>query len=201
MSDTDPDHLEGSCCTSARRRDREASDGHSCRGQPSLWTPRPPQDPNEFLGPILEQLEQRLALLDDAVVNGSIRVDTAVHLDPMAGQDPDAQADQLRRQIFEAHPPGQFPAIILEIDSATRFSWILLGREPRSCTELLMLYSAILAHGTSLTAADISRMVPEVSTEAIRQMMKRLADERTLRAAADAVLEFMHEHPIAVHWG
>ncbi|MBU9546209.1 Tn3 family transposase [Burkholderia multivorans] len=160
-----------------------------------------PQDPNEFLGPILEQLEQRLALLDDAVVNGSIRVDTAVHLDPIAAQDPDAEADQLRRQIFEAHPPGQFPEIILEMDSATRFSWILLGREPRSRTELLMVYSAILAHGTSLTATDISRMVPEVSTEAIRQMMKRLADERMLRTAADAVLEFMHEHPIAAHWG
>lgn len=32
-------------------------------------------------------------------------------------------------------------------------------------------------------------------------MMKRLADERKLRLAADAVLEFMHEHPIAAHWG
>jgi TnpA family transposase len=66
---------------------------------------------------------------------------------------------------------------------------------------LLMVYSAVLAHGTSLSAADISRMVTEVSPVAIRQMMKRLEDERMLRLAADAVLEFMHEHPVAAHWG
>lgn len=64
-----------------------------------------------------------------------------------------------------------------------------------------MVYSAVLAHGTSLSAADISRMVPEVSPAAIRQMMKRLEDERMLRLAADAVLEFMHEHPVAACWG
>ncbi|WP_137910022.1 MULTISPECIES: Tn3 family transposase [unclassified Burkholderia] len=160
-----------------------------------------PQDPREFLEPILEQLDRRLVTLDDAVTNGWVRVDTAVHLEPLSAQPTDTQADQLRRMIFEAHPPGQFPEIILEIDSATRFSWILLGREPRSRAELLMVYSAILAHGTSLSAAEISRMVPEVSTAAIRQMMKRLADERMLRTAADAVLEFMHEHPIAANWG
>jgi hypothetical protein len=44
-------------------------------------------------------------------------------------------------------------------------------------------------------------MVPEISPVAIRQMMKRLEDERMLRLAADAVLEFMHEHPVAAHWG
>lgn len=44
-------------------------------------------------------------------------------------------------------------------------------------------------------------MVPEISPVAIRQMMRRLEDERMLRLAADAVLEFMHEHPVAAHWG
>lgn len=82
-----------------------------------------------------------------------------------------------------------------------RFSWILLGREPRSSTELLMVYAAVLAHGTSMSAADIARMVPELSASAIRQMMSRIADERMLRQAADGVLEFMHRHPIAQHWG
>jgi hypothetical protein len=41
-------------------------------------------------------------------------------------------------------------------------------------------------------------MVPEISPAAIRQM-ERLEDERMLRFAADAVLEFMHEHPITAH--
>ena len=76
---------------------------------------------------------------------------------------------------------------ILEVDSTTRFSWLLLGREPGSCAELLMVYAAVLAHGTSLTAADIARMVPELASAAIQQMMNRIADERKLRQAADAV--------------
>ncbi len=160
-----------------------------------------PQDANEFLAPVLAHLDQRLKLLDEAVTHGEVRADTAIHLDPLTAQPADLEADRLRRTIFEAHPPGQLPEIILEVDSATRFSWTLLGREPRSRTELLMTYSAVLAHGTSLSAAEISRMVPEVSPAAIRQMMKRLGDERMLRRAADAVLEFMQEHPIAAHWG
>src|SRR6516164_5101007 len=64
-----------------------------------------------------------------------------------------------------------------------------------------MVYAAVLAHGTSLTAADIARMVPDLASAAIRQMMNRIADERKLRQAADAVLKFMHRHPIAAHWG
>ena len=56
-------------------------------------------------------------------------MDTAVHLDPLDAQQGDAEADRLRRPIFEIHPPVQLPEIILEIDSATRFSSILLGRE------------------------------------------------------------------------
>lgn len=160
-----------------------------------------PQDPQEFLGPVLAHLAQRLELLNRAADEGAVRIDTAVHLDPLEAQPEDAASDRLRRAIFEAHPPGQLPEIILEIDSATRFSWILLGREPRSRVELLMMYSAVLAHGTSLSAAEISRMVPEISPAAIRQMMRRLEDERVLRLAADAVLEFMHEHPVAAHWG
>ncbi|CAE6965459.1 Tn3 family transposase [Paraburkholderia domus] len=160
-----------------------------------------PQDPKEFLDPILEHLDQRLLLLNEAVDAGEVRIDTAVHLAPLDAQPVDEEADRLRREIYEAHPPGQLPEIILEMDSATRFSWILLDREPRSRIELLMVYSAVLAHGTSLSAADISRMIPEVSPDSIRQMMRRLEDERKLRLAADAVLEFMHEHPIAANWG
>lgn len=65
-----------------------------------------------------------------------------------------------------------------------------------------MVYAGVLAHGTSMSAADIVRMVPELSSpSAIRQMMHRIADERKLRQAADAVLVFMHQHPIAQHWG
>jgi len=160
-----------------------------------------PQDAKEILEPLIRHLDHGLTVLRDATVRGDVRIDTAVHLYALSAQGQDATVEPLRRAIFASHPGGQLPEIILEIDSATRFSWLLLGREPRSRSELLLVYAAVLAHGTSLSAADISRMVPELSPAAIRQMMNRIADERKLRQAADAVLEFMLRHPIAAHWG
>lgn len=160
-----------------------------------------PQDPKEFLGPVCEHLHEGLERLQQAAAHGTVRVDTAIHLDTVSAQRAEPAVEALRRAIFGAHPDGQLPRIILEIDSETRFSWLLLGREPRSRSELLMVYAAVLAHGTSMSAAEIARMVPELSSGAVRQMMHRVADERVLRQAADAVLDFMHRHPIAEHWG
>ncbi|MFX5957050.1 hypothetical protein ABTF01_21875, partial [Acinetobacter baumannii] len=60
----------------------------------------------------------------------------------------DPALDALRRAIFDDRPVGQLPKIILDIDSEVRFSWLLLGREPRSRSELLLVYAAVLAHGT-----------------------------------------------------
>ncbi|WP_137962733.1 MULTISPECIES: hypothetical protein, partial [unclassified Burkholderia] len=36
-------------------------------------------------------------------------------------------------------------------------------REPRSTDELLMVYAGIMAHGTSLTAVECARMIPQLS--------------------------------------
>ncbi len=159
------------------------------------------QDPKEYIEPVCAHLSEGLERLAKAASRGEVRVDSAVHLDPASAQRAEPAVEALRRAIFDVHPDGQLPRIILEIDSETRFSWLLLGREPRSRSELLMVYAAVLAHGTSMSATEVSRMVPELSAGAIRQMMHRVADERVLREAADAVLGFMHRHPIAAHWG
>ncbi|CAG9184814.1 Tn3 family transposase ISBusp1 [Cupriavidus laharis] len=160
-----------------------------------------PQDAKAFLDPVVAHLDAGLARLRDAVQRGELNIDSAIHIDPLTAKKPEASVEALRRALFERHPGGQLPEILLEIDSSTHFSWLLLGREPHSRSELLMVYAAVLAHGTSMSAADLARMVPELSPSAIRQMMHRIADERKLRQAADAVLIFMHQHPIAQHWG
>jgi TnpA family transposase len=77
----------------------------------------------------------------------------------------------------------------------------MLGREPRSTHELLMVYAGILAHGTSLSAAETARMIPQVSAPAVRQAMRWAADERRLAEACGAVLAFMHRHAVATTWG
>jgi hypothetical protein len=46
--------------------------------------------------------------------------------------------------------------MIMEVDSHTRFSSALLGREPTSWQELLTLYGALLAHGTDMSAVAVS---------------------------------------------
>ncbi len=160
-----------------------------------------PQDANAFLEPVVAHLDAGLARLRDAAARGELKIDSAIHLEPLKANRPETSVDALRRALFDRHPEGQLPEILLEIDSHTHFSWMLLGREPYSRSELLMVYAAVLAHGTSMSAADLSRMVPELSSSAIRQMMQRIADERKLRKSADAVLVFMHQHPIATHWG
>lgn len=64
-----------------------------------------------------------------------------------------------------------------------------------------MVYAGIMAHGTSLTAAECSRMIPQLSASGIRQAMRWATDERRLAQASQSVLEFMHRHPIAETWG
>lgn len=161
-----------------------------------------PQDPKIFLAKIVDHLDQGLERLRDVYLRGEVRIeDDGVHNEKLVAEDKEPHVDARRRAIFEDRPVGQLPTIILDIDSQVKFSWRLLGREPRSRSELLLVYAAVFAHGTSLSAADIARMIPELKASAIRQMMKLVADERKLREAADDVLAFMHRHPIAAHWG
>lgn len=160
------------------------------------------QDPKETFEPIVEHLDRRLKEFGEAVSQGSVRVDDeGMFLEKQPASPEDLAVAELRRALLADRPLGQLPVIALEVDSAVRFSWILLGREPHSRRELLMVYAAVLAHGTSMSAADIARMIPELSAQAVRHTMKRLSDERKLRQASDAVLQYLHRFDIATHWG
>ncbi len=64
-----------------------------------------------------------------------------------------------------------------------------------------MAYAGVLAHGTSLTAAECARMIPQLSATSIRQAMRWAGDERRLALACQAVLEYMQRHAIAATWG
>jgi len=100
-----------------------------------------------------------------------------------AGQVYQEVAPALARAIGET----QVPAVLIEIDGLTRFSWILLGRPPRSEHELVTLYASIIALGAGLTAADLVRMVPSLDADSVGLMMLRLQIEMRLRVASDAV--------------
>jgi Tn3 transposase DDE domain len=41
-----------------------------------------------------------------------------------------------------------------------------------------MVYAGILAHGTSMSAAETARMMPQLSATSVRQAMRWAGDER-----------------------
>ncbi len=136
-----------------------------------------------------------------AAESGALRVDDELHLAPILTEEKDPELAKLRSALDRRIGETQLPELILAVDAEVRFSWIMLGREPRSISELLMVYGGILAHGTALSAAETARMIPQLTAPAVRQAMRWASDERRLAEACGAVLTFMHRHPIAATWG
>ena len=160
-----------------------------------------PTDATAFLEPLVERAKAGMAAVAAAAEAGTLRVDDELHLTPLAAEDEDPELAKLRTALDRRIGEAQLPELILAVDAEVRFSWIMLGREPRSTHELLMVYAGILAHGTALSAAETARMIPQVSAPAVRQAMRWVADEHRLADACSAVLTFMHRHPIATTWG
>jgi hypothetical protein len=118
------------------------------------------KDPKETLEPLAEHLEKRLQDFAAAASVGQIQIDAdGIHQERKAAIPEDVRVSALRRALMDGRPLGQLPEIVLEIDSAVRFSWMLLGREPNSRRELLMVYAAVFAHGTLMSASDVSRRI------------------------------------------
>lgn len=160
------------------------------------------QDPKEYIARVKEQLQERLKQFAAAVVAGELRVDEeGIHLERKPAGPEDLRVSELRRALYAGRSLGQISEMILQIDSKLRFSWLLLGREPYNRGELLLVYAAVLNLGTAMSAAEVARMVPGVSAEALRQMTKRLCDDRKLREAADAVFQYVQRYDITGHWG
>ena len=160
-----------------------------------------PAKASEFLNPLLERVRAGVDAVAKAARAGTLRVDDELHLSPLAADEEDPEVTQLRSRLDQRIGEVQLPEVILPVDVEVRFSWIMLGREPRSGQELLMACAGILAHGTSLTAAECARMIPQLSATSIRQAMRWTGDERRLAQACRAVAEFMQRHAIAASWG
>jgi hypothetical protein len=148
-----------------------------------------PTDPAVFLAPLTDRAEAGMAAVAAAAQAGTLRVDDELHLTPLAAEEEDPEVAKLRVALDRRIGEAQLPELILAVDAEARFSWIMLGREPRSTHELLMVYAGILAHGTALSAAETARKIPQVSAAAVRLAMRWAADERRLAEACGAVLK------------
>ncbi len=160
-----------------------------------------PTDPAAFLEPLAERAQAGVQAVALAAEAGILRIDDELHLTPLEALEEDPKLTKLRAALDKRVGEAQLPELILAVDAQVRFSWIMLGREPRSSRELLMVYAGILAHGTALSAAETARMMPQLTAVSVRQAMKWARDERRLAEACRAVLTFMHRHPISTTWG
>ena len=154
-----------------------------------------------FLKPLLDQIRAGVDAVAVAARSGALRIDDELHLSVLPAEAEDPQVTKLRAALDHRIGEVQLPEVILAVDAQVHFSWIMLSREPRSTDELLMVYAGVLAHGTSLTAAECARMIPQLSATSIRQAMRWAGDERRLSQASQAVLKFMQRQPIATTWG
>ncbi|MBK5207357.1 MAG: Tn3 family transposase [Polaromonas sp.] len=160
-----------------------------------------PANASTLLKPLLAKVRAGVDAVAGAARSGVLRVDDELHLSALPAEDEDPAVIKLRAKLDLRIGEVQLPEVILAVDAQVRFSWIMLGREPRSTDELLMVYAGIMAHGTSLTSTECARMIPQLSATSIRQAMRWAGDERRLSQACQAVLEFMQRHPIAATWG
>ena len=127
-----------------------------------------PRSCETFLRRLEAALSAGLEAVAEAVADGAMTIDKNMIVLPKAKpalEDP--RLDQVRRALTRAIGETQLPAVLIEIDGLTRFSWILLGRPPRSEHELVTLYDSIIALGAGLSAADLVRMVPSLGADSV----------------------------------
>ena len=160
-----------------------------------------PRSARTCLKPIRAALKSGLAQLDAAIAEDVVRVeDDRVRLCAPTKAVPPAGLMALRRQLITGIGQTQLPEVLLDVDSTTQFSWLLLGRPPRHERELITVYAALLALGSDLTAADIVRMIPVLSAEMVEPVIAKLEHDQVLRNANDAVVRFMRSNNITKYW-
>ena len=103
--------------------------------------------------------------------------------------------------MFASIGEVQIGDIIVEMDAATGFSEVLLGRRAKTTQELVSCYAALLAHGTENDAKGVAAMIPGVEVAHISAAMRSLEAHGRLRRANDRIVEFQREHSITANWG
>lgn len=161
-----------------------------------------PLDPAPLLDAMFVELEQKLELLDAAVARGEISIDgSSIHLPKLNALAVPQEVTTNRNALFAEIGLVQFPDLILEMDSRTGFSKIILGRPAKNSTELLQVYAGMLAHGCAIDASRVSLMLPQLTTSQVLSGMQWFENRDVVRAANEAVVGFQRRLPVASMWG
>lgn len=117
------------------------------------------------------------------------------------GPQPLTGDEHLWRRFAQHVGTVELPHLMMEIDSASRFSSAVLRRPPKNNDELAALYGAVLAHGMGLDRSQIRRMMPDVPDMTLQVMMGLLEEDGRLADANATVVQFMRRHAIVAAWG
>jgi len=161
-----------------------------------------PLSPDEFLRNLEQELALKLKLLDEAIERGDIKTtDDRFHVPRLKAVVTSHEVERNRKELFSKIDVVQFPDLILEMDSRTGFSKILLGRTARGAEELLEVYAGMLAHGCALDASQVSLTMPQLTANHVLRGMTLFENAPAVRAANEAVVGFHKRLPICAAWG
>jgi hypothetical protein len=134
------------------------------------------------------------------VIERGIFAAKILHDDPAVTSER-SDAELVRNQLYARVGRAQLTELLLAVDGETHFSWELLRRAPVAPEELVPVYAALFVAAMGLDMTDVAIMIPGVRLADIRRASRMLEEDRALRRANDAVVEFMLAHPIAKAWG
>jgi hypothetical protein len=162
-----------------------------------------PASADAFLDKLCSNIQVGLAALDEACGAGKVSIDAqgVIHLGALEALPDDAVPRRTRDLLFKDIGDVQFPDMILEMDSLTNFSEILLARRANDEDELVALYAALMAHGTEIDAKSVAAMIPQLDPARVSVAMRALEAQGRLRKANERVVEFQRQHPITELWG
>src|SRR5277367_5590485 len=121
-------------CPWARIYRWAGSGARVCRTRIGRW--HLPQDSAAFLEPLIERAKAGVLAVSKTAAEGILRVDEELYLTPLEPLAEDPKVTKLRAALDRRVGEAQLPELILAVDAQVRFSWIMLGREPRSSKEL-----------------------------------------------------------------
>lgn len=160
-----------------------------------------PDRVDDFLEPFLRQLPAKLAELAAACKAGDFKIDaTRMSIAPIKAETAPVGYKEYKILLAEEMGPVQLPELILKIDAETRFSWKLLGRQPRDRVELISVYGALLVNGTNMSAKSVSMMTDGLTAAQIISTMQLIEPAKHLRTANASVIEFMLRHKVVEQW-
>lgn len=161
-----------------------------------------PTDPQPFLLSLVKELVDKLEILEQVADRGDIQLEGGkFHVPKYKPIVPGSEVDQRRKDLFAKIDVVQLPDLILDMDSRSGFSKVLLGRPARNALELLQVYAGMLAHGCAMDASDVALMVPQLSANHVLAGMRWFDDKNAVRAANDTVTSFQRRLPICSAWG